>query len=117
MFHIIHTLLEAKMHTNGKSAKDHRKLDSMLKNALSEVSEKGKALFGEGLESARETLREKSQRIREKANELGEKSVTEIKDEVVEYIEQHPVKSVMIAAGVGFALAWILKPRRTTNAS
>lgn len=48
--------------------------------------------------------------IKAKVDEID---VREVRDNVVDYIRKNPGKSIMIAAGVGFAIGYMIRPRES----
>ena len=97
------------MHANGKHRSDHKKAENILKKAMSDVSEKGKALFEDSMESAKDVLKDKAAQIRKKASELNGKSFSEISDDLADYVREKPIRSLLIAVGFGYILGKIFK--------
>ncbi len=82
---------------------DIRKLGHLAKDAAQEKLDEARARANEAYERGRARATEAYERGREKA--------TEVEEQVVEYIRAKPLKSVLIAAGVG-AFVGILFARR-----
>lgn len=82
---------------------------SRVEKIVSDVTEKGRTLFNEGLKSARGILDERSEAIKEKATEMSDKTLNELANDLKAYIRRHPFKSMGIAAGAGVLLGFLLK--------
>lgn len=50
--------------------------------------------------------------VKKKTATLKEKKLDELSDDVKAYVRKHPFQSVLMAAGAGFILAWLLKRRK-----
>lgn len=92
-----------------KRKKDGSEVGDIVRGLLEDVAAKGKSLLGGGLEEAKEIFGEKMELIGEKADELKDKKVGEIAEEVKRFVKENPWTSVAIAVGLGFVLRSVLK--------
>ena len=99
------------MSRNGKDTeiKKDKSAKDVVNKVLSDVSQKGKTLFHEGWDSAKQALQENAENLKVKAGEFSEKSVDEISEEVKTFVQKKPLQTVMIAVGLGFILGFLFK--------
>ena len=80
-----------------------------MRDLLNDLKDSGKEILSESLKSAKEILQEKTDEVKKKASDINSKSLGDMADGVSGYVKKNPVKSLLIAAGVGLALGYLLK--------
>ena len=92
---------------NGESRHEEAKTSAeKIERMIEDVTAKGRALMGEGLDNAKEIWEDGTERLRLKAAEWG---VDEMANDVRTYVRRNPWKSLGIAAGVGLLAGLILR--------
>jgi ElaB/YqjD/DUF883 family membrane-anchored ribosome-binding protein len=88
-------------------------VDKNFKNYTSSMTSRKTPHESEPLEELTETgrrlLEEAAQSFKKKTAGLKDKTVSELSDDLKDYVKTNPIKSVLIAAGAGFLLGWIFK--------
>lgn len=99
------------MRENGKNQKNATagREEKSVTKIVEEVREKGKILLDQGISTAKEKWEEGAQTVRKKADELSEKTVDELTQDLQSIIRQNPLKSVAIAFGLGAVLGSLFK--------
>jgi len=97
------------MGRNGKDKGSSKKGKESIEEFVEQVTEKGKALFSEGLEGAKHLLEKNAKTLKTKADQLTEKPVEELAENIKSFVQEKPLQSLGIVFGVGFLLGYFLK--------
>jgi len=92
---------------NQSSTDDLRRKAGDVKQSVQELGSVAKQAAGEKIGELRDTASEKMGELRDSASEYYERGrdrMYEAEQTVEDYIREQPLKSVLIAAGVGFVL-------------
>ena len=98
-----------KARTIAQSAEERAQL---LKESAAQKAQQFREYAGEKATQVKEVAGEKAQQFKDVAGEQWEETrvkAREVHADFEEYIRQHPTKSVLIAAGVGFLLGLIVR--------
>jgi len=94
---------------------DIRKLGSIARDVAQEKIESARQAASEAIEHGRQRASEVFGQGREKASEIleqGKKKAGELEDQVVDYVRTKPIKSLLIAGGLGVLVGYFLSSRR-----
>jgi ElaB/YqjD/DUF883 family membrane-anchored ribosome-binding protein len=100
--------------TEPKAADRFRAQTGAVRDEVRELGRVTREAAQEKLDAARRAAEEAYQQGRKKAGDLYDQSkrkAGDVEDQVVEYIRDKPLKSLVIAAGVGMLLGIILSRR------
>ena len=119
-------LSEIQNHFKGKAGVDVKKISKSLQNILHQANvsyEKLKSASAEEWEPMKEINRQAFENLRNSFGEFLNSSSDQVKECVIqiekkykeqlectaEYIREHPIKSILLAAGLGFIIGKLLK--------
>ena len=84
----------------------------LLKDSAAQKAQKFRDFAGEKASQFADAAGEKASQFKDVAGEHWEETrvkAREIQSEVEEYVRQHPTKSILVAAGVGFLMGLIVR--------
>lgn len=96
--------MEANLTVSAPELKDNASIDR-LKETVRGGIETAKAKVVEGYEKA-------SEKVHHALDKAADTSIHDVQDSVVTYVRRNPTKSLLIAAGTGLLIGFLLRSRR-----
>ncbi|TDI42627.1 MAG: DUF883 domain-containing protein [Acidobacteria bacterium] len=97
------------------SASPLRQQTDTIKEDIRELGNMAREVAQEKLDDARQAAADAVETGRQRATELygqGREKAEELEEQVVDYVRKKPIKSMLIAGGVGLLLGMVLSSRR-----
>ena len=101
--------------SSGEGVSPLRQQTDTIKEDIRELGNMAREAAQEKLDEARQAAADAVDTGRKRATEFygqGREKAEELEEQVVEYVRKKPVKSMLIAGGVGLLLGMVLSSRR-----
>lgn len=101
--------------STGEGVSPLRQQTDTIKEDIRELGNLAREVATEKIDEARQAAVDAVETGRQRATEYygqGREKAEEIEEQVVEYVRKKPVKSILIAGGIGLLLGMVLSSRR-----